>query len=416
LASVENPDARRADEPVKPFEGFLADETASNPSSETVAASQDAGSRNVESAIPRSAIQKRLPADEPKAELAQLFARQTTDQSEMPFLLLNKGALGNTDLLATTDGILVTVDSRSQNPTSHAEAMTNSLQQTWVVEKTAETAILDTPDNVDVSSDAGMTAAEPFADGESASVIDKPQSNDDAESADRDLRYQTVRDSRSVDVGSEHPVAPVVNPDTSSTPLIAEIEQTSVARWQVAKKTVTAEAPPTSADFDAGLDGALDARQAGMRVDESSAMAGAKASEAIHTIPRQVHDALRMAEHRVGESIEIELDPPELGRVVVQLETDGRRLAARFLVDDRRVAIVLEQHLMSLFDSLKAAEVSVDNVFVGLHQEQAGDGHDRRRFTMFEAVAKRESFGADIEAIAPTDLARKTSRALDIVI
>ena len=140
----------------------------------------------------------------------------------------------------------------------------------------------------------------------------------------------------------------------------------------------------------------------------------------LKAIPTQVRDAIHAADlSRAGESIEIELDPPELGRVVVQLETDGPRIVARLLVADEAVATVLEQGLSTLVESLQSADLVVDDLQIDLHDEQKGTGGHRESALFSDRRGSRTTVN-DVDASMEPTVAEQdeyeSPQALNIII
>ena len=139
-------------------------------------------------------------------------------------------------------------------------------------------------------------------------------------------------------------------------------------------------------------------------------------AEVIRGVAPEVEEAINEIEGmQVGDKIEIALDPPELGRVVVQLTADGPKVSAKLLVDDHEVAAALENELITLMDSLEAADVVMEDIQVTLQSESDGQGSGRQWAAYREELPFRDAPPAQ-QPVKEVDKPATSSSSLDIVI
>lgn len=108
-------------------------------------------------------------------------------------------------------------------------------------------------------------------------------------------------------------------------------------------------------------------------------------------VPRQVAESIRMVREQTGQTparIEIQLDPPELGRMSVELTESEHGVVARITANQEATAALVDSQLTALKQSLQDAGVSVSGFHVsyqfdpstGQNSRQNDDFRDEREF------------------------------------
>lgn len=94
---------------------------------------------------------------------------------------------------------------------------------------------------------------------------------------------------------------------------------------------------------------------------------------------RQITNSMKFTVTDGKMQAKIQLDPPDLGRVMVQINIDGDRLVANMQVESEAAKQIMEKNLDQLRESLAQQGFDVDQCHVNLSEDHSQTGNSNRR-------------------------------------
>jgi flagellar hook-length control protein FliK len=110
--------------------------------------------------------------------------------------------------------------------------------------------------------------------------------------------------------------------------------------------------------------------------------------------------------------LEVQLNPPELGRVVVRLEKARGKVAAKLLVSNDGARIAIERELPTIHQSLEEAGINLDEFDVAQHGNHQRE--ERPHDETFRTLRWSKGESPDTSSATPGQMGETTAGRVDL--
>jgi hypothetical protein len=139
---------------------------------------------------------------------------------------------------------------------------------------------------------------------------------------------------------------------------------------------------------------------------------GAPWSPVLHQVAHEIASSVRIGKQ---EAI-IQLDPPELGKIKINLRVDGDRIEARIITEENSAKVLIEKHLPELRQALEAGRVDLADVRVDQQSGASANSQGNQGFHDAPQYRRQQASGHAIAAsefltdTAPAENSQRTAR------